>query len=296
MKYTPLLLAVMAIGLLTACGADDGASPTPTTSSAQQTPTVAPPTGPTPTRTPVSVPITRELTVFAASSLTGAFTQIGEDYGASNPGIGVRFNFAGSQELRTQLANGAEADVFASADASQMDAAAASGLVAGIRRPFAHNRLVIIVPKANEADVQSPQDLAKPGIKIIVGGDNVPVGRYTGQFLDDASSDVSFGAGYKDAVLANVVSQASNVKEIVSAVQLDEVDAGIVYITDVSDDISNDVTTVEIPDALNPIAEYVIATTYTGFADQVAIDFVEYVASGQGQETLAAFGFTKVDQ
>lgn len=295
-KYLPLLLAVIAIGLLTACGGDDDASPTPTTSSGQQTPTVALPTGPTPTRTPVSVPIIAEITVFAASSLTGAFTQIGEDFEAAYPGFGVNFNFSGSQDLRTQLEQGAQADVFASADNVQMEAASQSGLVTGQRNIFAHNKLVIIVPKANEANIKTPQDLAKAGIKLMIAGENVPAGRYTRQFLDAVSATASFGAGYKSAVLANVVSEASNVKEVAAAVQLDEVDAGVVYITDVTDVIADDVTTIDIPEAVNQTAAYPISLTYSGFSSEAPQLFMDYVLDDLGQETLASFGFTKVDQ
>lgn len=295
MKRLPLLLAMIAIGLLTACSGDDGASPTPTTPNGQQTPTALP-TGPTPTRTLVSVPITSEITVFAASSLIDAFTQIGGDFEATYPGVKVNFNFGGSQDLRTQMEQGAEADIFASADTTQMDAAAQIGLVTGQRSIFARNKLAIIVPKANEANIRTPQDLAKPGIKIVIAGENVPVGRFTRQFLDAASATASFGAGYKSTVLANVVSEASNVKEVAAPVQLDEVDAGVVYITDVTHAIADDVTIIDIPEAVNQIATYPISFTYSGISSQSAQLFMEYVLYDLGQETLVSFGFIKADQ
>jgi molybdate transport system substrate-binding protein len=174
-----------------------------------------------------------------------------------------------------------------------MDNAKTSGVVAGDASVFAHNRLIIIVPKANEANIQTPQDLASSGIKIVLAGETVPVGKYARRFLDAASADASYGAGYEDAVLANVVSEASNVKEVTSAVQLDEADAGIVYVTDVTSDISNDVTKIDIPDAVNRVATYPISLTSTATTNATAQAFIDYVLSAEGQATLASFGFQK---
>lgn len=296
-KYLILLLNVIAFGLLSSCGGDDDLSASPTqTGVATQTATTATPTGLAPTSTPVPVPITDEITVFAASSLTAAFTQIGADFEAAYPGVRVNFSFGGSQNLKTQLEQGAQADVYAAADTAQMDAAARSGVVAGLRPIFAYNKLVIITPKANEANIKTPQDLARAGVKIVIAGEDVPVGRYTRQFLDAASATASFGSGYKDAVLANVVSEASNVKEVAAAVQLDEVDAGVVYVTDVTDAIADDVTMIDIPEAVNQTATYPISLTYSGFSNEAAQTFIGYVLSETGQDTLASFGFMKAEQ
>jgi molybdate transport system substrate-binding protein len=177
-----------------------------------------------------------------------------------------------------------------------MDAAARSGVVAGLRSTFANNKLVIIIPKANEANIKTPQDLAKAGVKIVIAGENVPAGRYTRQFLDAASETASFGAGYKEAVLANVVSEAGSVKEVAAAVQLDEVDAGVVYVTDVTDAIADDVAMIDIPEAVNQTATYPISLTYSGFSNAAAQTFIDYVLSETGQDTLASFGFSKADQ
>jgi molybdate transport system substrate-binding protein len=285
------LVALLAILLLAvACGGDDDSSPTPTPGSSPSD------TGPTPTRTPVNASIIADVKVFAASSLTEVFTQIGDDFEATAPGIAVSFQFGGSQELRTQLEQGASADVFASADRDQLEIASNEGLLSGLRQVFARNRLVIIVPKANEANIATPQDLAKDGLKIIIGGEAVPVGKYARRFLQDASASSEFQPDYGDRVLANVVSEATNVKEIVSAVTLGEVDAGIVYATDVSDENSDQVSKIDIPESVNPIVEYPISLTYSGAGNQAAQLFLDYVNGEEGQATLAAFGFAPGDR
>jgi molybdate transport system substrate-binding protein len=236
-----------------------------------------------------------DITVFAAASLTAAFEAIGDDFTAANPGTGVEFNFAGSQDLRTQLEQGARADVFASADTKQMDMARESGVVAIEATTFVHNRLVVIVPKTNEAGIETLQDLANPGLKIVLASAEVPVGNYSRQYLDKASADPAFEASYGDAVLANVVSEESNVKQVVSRIQLDEADAGIVYSSDVTAEVAADVTTIEIPDALNQIANYPIAVTADAGNAEVAQAFIAYVLSDAGQAVLEEQGFIPVD-
>ena len=274
MKYLLLALFAAALTLAAACGDDDDATVTPSSSTS-------------------SGHVSGSITVFAASSLTAAFQQIGDEFTKSNPGAHVEFNFAGSQDLRTQLEQGAGADVFASADAKQMQMAVDHGLITGEPAIFAHNRLVVIVPKANDAHVEKLQDLAKSGVKIVLADESVPVGNYSRQFLDKASADSSFGSGYKDAVLANVVSSETNVKQVVSRIQLDEADAGIVYATDAAT-VADDVTTIEIPDALNLVADYPIAATAVAGSPTVAQAFIDYVLSAAGQATLQANGFVPV--
>lgn len=269
--------------MFAACGGGDS-SPTASPTSAEPA---------TPTRTPANAPITHSITVFAASSLTEVFTQMKADIEAFVPGLGVNLNFGGSQQLRTQLEQGAEADLFASADTNQMSLAAGSGIVTGQQYAFAHNKLVIIVPKSNEANISKAEDLARSGLKIVIAGEEVPVGVYTRKFLEAASADPAFGAGYEEAVLNNVVSEASNVKEVASSVQLGEADAGIVYATDARA-LSDDVTVIDIPDSVNQTADYTIALTYTAINDLDAQSFIDYLLDPDaGQGTLESFGFIK---
>jgi molybdate transport system substrate-binding protein len=234
------------------------------------------------------------LTVFAASSLTEAFTEIGQKFEVEYPVVHVEFNFAGSQDLETQLEQGASADVFASA-AGGLAPAAKAGVVVDDGQIFAGNRLAVIVPKANEAGIATLQDLAKAGLKIVLANEDVPVGKYARQFLDNASNDAGFGASYKDAVLANVVSEEANVKQVAAKVQLGEADAGIVYKTDVTPELAQHVTTIEIPDAYNVIASYPIAQTTAAQSNEASYVFIQFVLSSAGQDILAAHGFMRTD-
>jgi molybdate transport system substrate-binding protein len=232
------------------------------------------------------------ITVFAASSLTDAFTAIGQKF-EGEMGGGVTFNFGGSSALRAQLEQGASGDVFASADTNQMGLAKTSGVVASGGTVFAHNRLVVIVPKANPGGIATLQDLARSGVKIVLADTTVPAGKYARAFLTAASADPAYGSDYSDKVLANVVSNASNVGEVASAVQLGEADAGVVYVTDVTATLAPDVTTIAIPDNVNQIATYPIAVTTNSGAKTVAQAFIDFVTSSEGQDILTSHGFIR---
>jgi molybdate transport system substrate-binding protein len=174
-----------------------------------------------------------------------------------------------------------------------MGLAKTSGVVSSDGAVFAYNRLVVIVPKANSAGITTLQDLAKSGVKIVLADATVPVGKYARAFLTAASAGPAYGSDYSDNVLANVVSNASNVKEVASAVQLDEADAGIVYKTDVTTSLAPDVTTIEIPDSVNQIATYPIAVTANAGEKDVAQAFIDFVTGSEGQDILASHGFIK---
>lgn len=231
------------------------------------------------------------LNVFAAASLTDAFGQIGEDFTALHPGTEVVFNFAGSNQLATQIGGGAPADVFASANATQMNVAIETGrIISGTQRTFVRNRLVVITPSDNPAGLTTLQDLATPGAKIIFAAAEVPVGQYTLDFLDKAEADGSLGVGFKDAVLANVVSYEENVRVVLTKIALGEADAGVVYTSDVGA-AAEEVMQIEIPDNLNTIAGYPIAPLSDSLHPEQAQQFVDYVLAPEGQQVLAAHGF-----
>jgi molybdate transport system substrate-binding protein len=199
------------------------------------------------------------LIVFTAASLTEAFKEMGANIEQANPGTKVIFNFAGSPTLRTQLAQGARADVFASADEPNMQGAQQEGTIASEPRLFVRNQLVVIVPAANPAQVMRLHALAKPGVKLVLTHKEVPVGNYSRQALAKMSQDAAFGAEFATRVLANLVSEETNVKQVVAKVQLGEADAGIVYASDVTPAVRGAMQVLAIPEPFNVIANYPIA-------------------------------------
>jgi molybdate transport system substrate-binding protein len=228
------------------------------------------------------------LIVFAAASLTDAFTEIGKNFEVANPGVTVTFNFAGSQALRTQIEEGAPADVFASANTKEMDTLVASSFVNDkTQQVFLMNKPVVILPANNPAALEDLEDLAKPGIKLVFAAEEVPVGKYARQALDLMNGQ--FGDDFKGKVLANVVSNEDNVKQVVAKIQLGEADAGIVYTSDAI--AASDLMTIEIPVELNVIAKYPIAPLTKSANADLAKSFIEYVLSPDGQSILQKWGF-----
>jgi molybdate transport system substrate-binding protein len=229
----------------------------------------------------------QSLVVFAAASLTDAFQDVGRGFEAENPGVALTFNFAGSQALRTQIEEGAAADVFASASLKEMEVLAAEGMLVGVVQTFATNLLTIVVPLDNPADIESPLDLARPGVKLVLAAEEVPVGGYARQSIDLLGGN--YGASFSEAVLRNVVSSEENVKQVVAKVQLGEADAGIVYETDAPAAAS--LLTIAIPREVNVVAEYPIAVLAQTANGNLAAAFVEYLLSPDGLDALKHWGF-----
>ena len=236
-----------------------------------------------------------ELTVFAAASLNEAFRAVAEEYKSTNPGQKITFNFAGSQQLAQQLAQGAPVEVFASANMKQMTEAVQSGRIDSVSiKVFVHNRLIIVFPKENTAEIHSLHDLSKPRLKIILADNAVPAGQYAIEFLERCNRSAAFDSLFKQKVLGNVVSYEENVKAVLSKVVLDEADAGIVYTSDVGKNAAEHVGTIEIPDDVNVIATYPIAVVRDGKSPEQAEKFVRYILSDEGQTILARFGFIPI--
>lgn len=221
-----------------------------------------------------------ELTVFAASSLTAAFNQIGSDFESANPGTTVTFNYGSSTDLATQIASEGTADVFASASGTAMDTVAKNPGVTD-RTDFATNQLVIITPTDDPAGVSTLQDLTKPGVQVVLGAAGVPVGDYARQLLDENK--------LTDEVMPNVVSNEPDDASVVAKVNSGEADAAIVYASDVAS--NTDVRSVPIPTAQNVVATYPIAVVTGSPNAAVAKSFVTYVTGSQGEATLAQYGF-----
>ncbi len=234
--------------------------------------------------------------MFAAASLSGVFPIIGHAFESAHPSVRVRFNFDGSQRLRTQLEFGAKAHVFASADETQMGLARQSEVLASEPTPFATNSLVVVVPAKStgrEAAVNDLQGLARDGVKLAIAQREVPAGRYARIALRNlATQRPSFGPGFEERVLRNIVSEEANVRAVVQKVALDEVDAGIVYATDVAgEEVSSSVRVIPIPRDANVIAVYPVATIIGSGHAGTASEFVELLLSEQGQLILRKHGF-----
>lgn len=205
-------------------------------------------------------------TVFAAASLTEVFQELAPD---------VRFNFAGSDELATQIREGARPDVYAAASPRYPEELQGEGLV-GAPRVFATNRLVLIVPAQNPAGIEQLSDLSEPGLKLVLGAEGVPVGDYARQAIDQAGTL---------AVLDNVVSHEEDVKGVVGKVVLGEADAGIVYATDAAA-AGGDVEAIELPSPVEVTYPVAIVTPGEG-----AERFLELIFSDRGRRLLREAGF-----
>jgi molybdate transport system substrate-binding protein len=216
--------------------------------------------------------------VFAAASLSASFDAVGTSFHRDNPGVGVKLNYAGTPTLVTQIEQGAPADVFASADTTNMDKLAADGFTMGGSQVFAHNQLEIVVAPGNPKGITGLADLAKPGVIYITEASTVPAGKYSLQALVAAGVNVT------------PKSLETSVTAVISKIELGEADAGIVYITDVTA-AGKKVQGVQIPAAQNVIATYPIATVKGTTNAGIANAFIAYVLSTKGQSMLATFGF-----
>ena len=230
------------------------------------------------------------VSVFAAASLKDAFTEAGAVLAQRRPGFAARFNFAGSQQLALQITQGAEADVFAAADERSIHAVGEKGMLAGAPVVFARNRLVVITPAANPGRVGRLAELAKPGLKLVLAAEAVPVGSYSREVLARLGGAPGFGADFAARVLRNVVSEEDNVKAVVAKVQLGEADAGIVYVSDLTPSVRRAVRLIPIPDAYNVIAAYPIAVLARSRRTPDAQAFVDFLVSADGQRVLERHG------
>jgi molybdate transport system substrate-binding protein len=236
----------------------------------------------------------RVVSVFAAASLSDAFLELGRRFEARHPGTAVRLNFAGSQQLATQIEHGASADVFASADQRWMEYLGERSLVSGGTTVFARNRLVVIIPRTNPARIGRLQDLARRGVKVILAAEAVPAGKYSRQMLHNLSRTVGFAADFARRVQSNVVSEEENVRSVVGKIQLGEADAGVVYRSDVSPSAARHVRALAIPDSANVLATYPIARVRDAKEPGAAGEFIGLVLSPEGQRVLEQNGLIPV--
>ncbi len=247
---------------------------------------------PSATRQEGKIPDSSTIMVFAASSLSQPFTEIGKLFEAQHPGTVVNFNFQNANDLALQIGQGAPADVFASAAEKFMTNAIGSGRIDKEDvQLFARNRLTIILPKDNPAAIKNLQDLSKPGIKIIMGAKEGPQGVYVEQYLSNAIKDPGFPRDYKENVYQNIVSYESTVNGVVTKVSLGEADAGFVFFSDSQGSAREKVEALEIPADLNIDAHYPIAPLNDITNTDLVESFINFILSTDGQEVLMKFGF-----
>lgn len=172
-----------------------------------------------------------------------------------------------------------------------MQKASDAGLV-GASQIFAKNKLIVLVPLSNAAKIYTLKDLAKQGVKIAMADPSVPAGHYSLQMLNNLGKSADYGPAYENSVKANVVSRETNVEAVVQKIQLGEVDAGIVYQTDVTPAIANKVVTIDIPTNVNVLAEYPIAVTKHAAHAAEAQAFVHYLLSTDGQAIVTKYHFS----
>jgi molybdate transport system substrate-binding protein len=252
------LAVLLLLGAVAGCGSDSSDSPSAAAGESED----------------------RMLTVYAASSLTSTFTELGETFEAAHPGTEVSFSFGGSSDLVAQIEQGAPADVFAAADTKNMDKAVAADVVAGKPVRFASNTLEIVVPPDNPAGVGSLQDLGKPGTKVVVCAPEVPCGA--------ATEKVEKVSG----VTIQPVSEEQAVTDVLTKVQSGEADAGLVYVTDVRA-AGDKVKGITFPEAADAVNTYPIAALTLSENADLAHAFVDLVTGRAGQSVLARAGFAK---
>jgi molybdate transport system substrate-binding protein len=221
-----------------------------------------------------------KIIVFAAASLKKTFTDIGEQFKTENPGTSVEFSFAGSSDLVTQLTQGAQADVFASADTKNMDKAAQAGLLAGDPVNFASNTLTIAVAPGNPKKIASFKDLTQQGLNVAVCAPQVPCG--------SATQKVEQATGVK----LSPVSEESSVSDVLNKVETGQADAGLVYVTDAKG-AGDKVASVPFSESAGAVNTYPIAVLKESKSQELARKFVNLVTGEAGQKVLNAAGFAK---
>jgi molybdate transport system substrate-binding protein len=225
------------------------------------------------------------LSVYAASSLTEAFTELETVFESAHPGVDVAVTFAGSQVLRLQIEQGAQADVFAAANVDHMQALVDSGLVVE-SQTFAHNDLVVITPLDNPGSIQEFGDIAHAE-RIVLGTANTPVGEYAREVL--SRGNTVYEEGFEAIVISRVVSEDTNVRLARAKIEMGEADAAIVYRTDAGS--SERVRVVEIPGTVNVLAHYPIGVLADAPNRDAAEAWVALIMSVEGRSVLERHGF-----
>lgn len=260
--------SVVAAVFAVACGDDGSAGDDARTAAEPGSATRAPEGDPAPEGT---------ITVFAAASLTDAFADVAESFEEANPGVSIDLNFAGSSSLREQILDGAPADVFASANESNMDQLIDAGEVDS-SQVFATNSLQIVVPAGNPAGISSLEDFADGDLLVGLCAEEVPCGEFGRRVLDAAG------------VTPSVDTDEPDVRALLTKVEAGELDAGLVYVTDVVS-AGDGVEGIDIPEEFNVVASYPIGTVASTENPDAASAFVDFVVGDEGMAILEQYGF-----
>ena len=232
----------------------------------------------------------QSLTVFAATSLTDVFESLRAAFIEANSDVDILLNFSSSSTLAAQLIQGAPADVFASANELQLDLVIDSDLIAADTVDiFAHNQLLLIAPADNPAAIESVRDLTKDSVLLVLAAVGTPIRAYTDAMLASHSDD--YGEDFVDQVMRNLVSEESNVRQVVTRIALGEADAGIVYQSDAIGDVAEQLRSFEIEPAHNQLASYPIAPLAASANPALAQRFITFVLSPEAQPIFAEYGF-----
>ena len=232
---------------------------------------------------------TRAVTILGAASLKDVLAKLETAYETANPGTTVSVSTDSSAALRTQIEQGAPADVFLSADTTNPQKLVDAGLTDGAAVDFAGNLLVIVVPTDNPAKIASPADLARSGVKVIAAGTDVPISKYADQAVGLLAKQPGYPSNFAASYAANVVSREDNVKAVVAKIELGEGDAGIVYVTDAA--ASAKVATIPIPAEGNVPATYAGVVVKASKQAAAARAFLTWLVGADAQAILAGFGF-----
>jgi len=229
-----------------------------------------------------------ELSVFAASSLSEALQEVARTYQTRHPEVHISLNFAGSQTLAAQLERGAPADLLLAADPQVMTRLQQNGLVESPRL-LLRNRLALAVRSDHQPPLQTLAELGRPGLLLVIGNPQVPVGRYTRRLLARLAYDPDYGPALVQALEKNIVSEENRVKAIIAKLLLGEADAGFVYQSDLNSASANRLRTIPLPDQHNPEARYPLARLKG--AGPEAEEFGAWLFSPTAQAIFARHGF-----
>ena len=227
-----------------------------------------------------------EITVFAASSLTNVFQELGEYYESNNPGVELIFNFGSSSQLAAQIIEGVPGDIFASANESQMERLEQAEQLYSPIRIFCTNTLVIGVPVDNPFGIAQLSDLAVTGRRVVIAAPQTPIREYSDLIIAS-----SLQPEVQTLLYANIVSEEANVRQVVTKIALGEADAGIIYSTDITPDIKSLVASVSIPNQNNITTQYPVAILKRSSSIEASEDFIHFLLSQEGQSILQKWGF-----